>query len=65
MEEKSKTIKEIYEQKYSSNEVSHNPMLCVEAIGYLKALKEYFPSEQKWIETKITTLMLVVLFHSL
>ena len=65
MEERSKTNKEIYEQKYPHEKIVQNPMLCAEAIGYLKAIKEYFPSEQKWAETEIATLMLVVLFHSL
>lgn len=61
----SKTNKEIYEEKYPIKKLSENPMVCAEAIGYLKSLKEYFPSEQKWVETEITALALVVLFHSL
>ena len=65
MEERSKTNKEIYNQKYPIEELAENPMLCAEAIGYLKALKEYFPSEQKWVEAEMTTLMLALLFHSL
>lgn len=65
MEERSKTNKEIYEQKYPFEKLEKNPILCVEAIGYLKALKEYFPSEQKWVEDKMTFLMLVPLFHML
>lgn len=65
MEERSKTNKEIYEQKYPIEELAENPMLCAEAIGYLKALKEYFPSEQKWVEAEMTVLMLALLFHSL
>ena len=65
MNERSKTNKEIYEQKYPREEVLQNPMCCAEAIGYLKALKEYFPSEQKWVEVEITTLMLSMVFHAL
>lgn len=65
MEERIKTNKEIYDQKYPFEEVIENPMLCAEAIGYLKALKEYFPSEQKWVEAEMTDLMLAVIFHSL
>lgn len=64
MEERSKTNKEIYEQKYPREELAKSSMLCVEAVGYLKALKEYFPSE-KWIENEIKILLLVILFHSL
>lgn len=65
MEERSKTIKEIYEQKYPQKEILQNPMLCTEAIGYLKALKEYFPSEEKWVENEMFILMLLVLSHPL
>ena len=65
MEERSKTNKEIYEQKYPTEELSVNPMLCAEAIGYLKALTEYFPSEQKWVEAELTVLMLVLLCRTI
>ena len=65
MEERSKTNKEIFEQKYPIEEVEENPMLCAEAIGYLKALKEYFPNEQKWVESEMSALMLTVLFLAL
>ena len=62
MEERSKTNKEIYEQKYPFDEVSRNPLLCAEAIGYLKSLIQYFPSEEKWAGSKITDLMIIMLF---
>ena len=65
MKKRSKTNKEIYEQKYPREKLAKSPLLCVEAIGYLKALKEYFPSEEKWVENEIEILLLVVLFHSL
>nr|DAJ97970.1 MAG TPA: hypothetical protein [Caudoviricetes sp.] len=65
MVERSKTNKEIYDQKYPFEEVVESPMICAEAIGYLKALNEYFPSEQKWVEAEMLGLMLAVLFHSL
>ena len=65
MEKRSKTNKEIYEQKYPHEEVLHNPILCAEAIGYLKALKEYFPSEEKWVEIEMSLLMLVVVAHAI
>ena len=64
MGERSKTNKEIYEEKYPFEEVSHNPILCVEAIGYLKALIQYFPSEQKWAYSEMTDLMLMMLFFA-
>lgn len=65
MEERSKTNMEIYEQKYPFEEVSRNPLLCTEAMGYLKALIEYFPSEQNWVEPKMLSLTAVLLFHAL
>ena len=63
MEERSKTNKEIYEQKYPLEEVTQNPRLCTEAIGYLKALIEYFPSEEKWAKKVAALLMLHLLFN--
>ena len=65
MRETSKTNREIFEQKYASEELLQNPMLCAEAIGYLKALTEYFPSEKKWAVSYISTLMAVLLFYAL
>ena len=65
MEERSKTNKEIFEQKYPFKELAQNPMICAEAIGYLKALIQYFPCEQKWAHGKMSELALIVLFHTL
>lgn len=65
MEERSKTNKEIYEQKYPFEVVLHNPIECAEAIGYLKALIQYFPSEKKWAVSKMSDLMLIMLFYAL
>lgn len=63
IEERSKTIKEIFEQKYPIASQLKNHMLCAEAMGYLKALEEYLPSEQKWVEKEKRALMLVMLWH--
>ena len=65
MKETSKTNREIFEEKYAHEKLTENPMLCAEAIGYLKALREYFPSEKKWADSYITTLMAVLLFYTL
>ena len=65
MEERSKTNKEIFEQKYPFKEIAQNPFLCAEAIGYLKALIQYLPCEQKWADSKISELVLIVLFYAL
>lgn len=65
MKETSKTNREIFEEKYPPKELAQNPMMCAEAIGYLKALIEYFPSEKNWAESSIITLMTVLLFYAL
>ena len=65
MEERSKTNEEIFDQKYPFKEVSRNPLLCAEAVGYLKALIMYFPSEQKWSKTKLSELFIVLLFFTI
>ena len=65
MEERRKTNKESYEQKYPNEELAQNPMICAEAIGYLKALKEYFPSEQNWADSKMSALRLFLFLHLL
>lgn len=65
MEERSKTNKEIYEQKYPSEELFRNPILCAEAIGYLKALIQYFPSEKKWASSKEAELLMIMIFFSM
>lgn len=65
MEERSKTNKEIYESKYPFEMVSRNPLLCTEAMGYLKALIQYLPSEHKWVETKLTDLLMIMLFYTI
>ena len=64
MEERSKTNKEIYEQKYPFGEVLHNPLLCAEALGYLKALIQYFPSEMNWTVSKESELLMIMLFFA-
>ena len=65
MEKRSKTNKEIYEQLYPIKELSENPMKCAEAIGYLRSLTLYFPSEEKWAETEKTALLLRLVFFSI
>ena len=65
MNEKSKTNKEIFEQKYPPKELAQNPILCAEAIGYLEALIEYLPSEEKWAHTKKLELLLMLIFFAL
>ena len=65
MEKRSKTNKEIFEQKYPFKELAHNPILCAEAIGYLKALIQYLPCEEKWAVSKMSELLMMILFFTL
>ena len=65
MEERSKTNKEIFEQEFPLEKVKDKTILCAEAIGYLKALIKYFPSEQKWADKKLVELMLIVIFYTI
>ena len=65
MEERSKTNKEIFEQKYPFKKLEQNPIICAEAIGYLEALIQYLPCEQKWAVSKRTELLLIMLFYIL
>ena len=63
MEERSKINKEIYEQKYPFEEVTRDPLKGAGAIGYLKALIQYFPSEEKWVYSLIPDLVRTMLFN--
>ena len=65
MEKRSKTNKEIFEQKYPFKDLEQSPMLCAEAMGYLKALIQYFPSEKKWAVSKELDLLMITLFFSI
>ena len=53
---KSKGYKEIYEEKYPVESFADNPLRMVEAIGYLKCLEQFLPSE-KWIRIEIQILL--------
>lgn len=59
MKEKSKSLKDIYNEMYDPSEMEHNPLKAVEARGYLKCLKQFLPSES-WIEIEDIMLMLVI-----
>ena len=46
----SKTIMEIFREKYSSSETFDDPIMIAEAIGYLNAIKEYHPALENEID---------------
>lgn len=64
MERESKTLKEIFREKYNPKEVAKNPLLCCEAVGYLKALKQFSPCE-KWVNDELEILLICLLFYTI
>ena len=65
MEKRSKTNKEIFETLYPAEVLKEKPMACAEALGYLNALIQYFPSERAWASCKQDEILLMILFHTL
>lgn len=62
MKRESKTLKEIFREKYNPKEVSKNPLLCCEAIGYLKALNQFLPNEE-WLQEELEILLICLLLY--
>lgn len=57
-----KTNEEIFKQKYPIEEITQSPLICAEAIGYLKALIiNFFPSEEEWAMPLAACLMLKII----
>lgn len=56
-----KTNEEIFKQKYPIEEITQSPLICAEAIGYLKALINFFPSEEEWATPLAVCLMLKII----
>lgn len=61
MKEAKKTNKEIFKQKYPIEEITQSPLICAEAIGYLKALINFFPSEEEWAMPIAACLMIKII----
>lgn len=64
MKRESKTLKEIFREKYNPKEVAKNPLLCCEAIGYLKALRQFQPCEE-WVNEELEILLICLLFYTI
>lgn len=56
-----KTNEEIFKQKYPFEEITQSPLICAEAIGYLKALINFFPGEEEWAIPLATCLTLKII----
>lgn len=65
MEKRSKTNKEIFETLYPTEKLKEKPMVCAEALGYLNALIQYFPSERRWASSKQDEILSILIFQAL
>ena len=64
MKRESKTLKEIFREKYNPKEFAKNPLLCCEAVGYLKALRQFQPCEE-WVNEELENLLICFLYYSI
>lgn len=61
---RSKGYKEIFEEKYPAGDLIESSYRAAEALGYLKCLKEFMPSE-KWIDISIGNILSSLLLKAL
>lgn len=59
MKRESKNLEEIYRERYTDEMFADNPVLMIEAIGFLNALLMFQPSE-KWIASERITLITAI-----
>lgn len=59
---KSKGYKEMYKEQYTDRAIFDSPMTAAEAMGYIKCLSQFLPSE-RWIEAEKTRIIYAVLLH--
>lgn len=57
MDARSKSTKEIYNERYPRVGFFDNPLKAIEAIGWLRCTEEYIPSLTDWIEQEISFLL--------
>lgn len=48
----SKTILQIFDERYPLSEIETDPLKLVEAIGYLNCLEQFIPSSEKEINSR-------------
>lgn len=48
--------RKIFEETYPAKEVTENPFIAIEAVGYLKHLKVTNPEQSLWIDRTIRLL---------
>lgn len=64
MKRESKTLKEIFRENYNPKEVAKNPLLGCEAVGYLKALRQFQPCEE-WVNEELENLLICFLYYTI
>lgn len=57
--ENSKTIKELFEEKYPTESLVNSQFDRCEAVGYLKCIMEFFPTQEKWAKDMINRILVV------
>lgn len=63
--ERCKTAMEIFEELYPTKEIEDNPILMVEAIGYLNCLEQFVPSVHNEAKQTKVALMCAIAFKLL
>ena len=58
--ENSKTIKELFKEKYPNEKLISNRLFCSEAIGYLECIIEFFPTQEKWANEMRKRILMVM-----
>ena len=58
----SKGYNEMYKEQYTDRAIFDNPLTAAEAMGYLKCLSQFLPSE-RWIEAEKVRIICAVLLH--
>lgn len=58
--ETSKTMEELFNDKFPIITLLRSRAMCYEAIGYLECLVEFFPTYEKWARDKQTRLRKVI-----
>lgn len=65
MEKSSKSLMEIFREKYPMKDISKNSFMMAEAMGYLNCLYEFAPSLEDEIKECKSELCLMMILNSL
>ena len=59
-ENKSKSHMELFMEAYPAKDVATNPLIAASAMGYLKALRQFLPSDRGIDDAELALLKLMV-----